>query len=133
MWIFFNENVLFLFGYTGALLTLPFSIFSGMYVSREIVLIVATIIFLLNNALHTVVGRAGNRNHVGYHNTVTVIKGFTDFFVLSYLVLNASIPDVLPIAVLASCLGSLFGKEISEFIEVKLSAVMDIPLEVKKI
>ena len=48
------------------------------------------------------------------------------FFKARYLALNSNIPDIIPVAILAGCLGSLWGKDISERIERWLQAKMDI-------
>ncbi|HLD34990.1 MAG TPA: hypothetical protein VJB62_03950, partial [Patescibacteria group bacterium] len=49
-----------------------------------------------------------------------------DFSKMGYLALNSRIPDMVPIAILAGCLGSLFGKDVSERVEKWLKARMDI-------
>lgn len=123
-WLFFQEPLFKLLGYPLNSLRFPLSVVTGK-VPRIIIILTATLLFLLDTALHTLTSRAGNRNHTGYHITTLIPKGLVDFFKSSYMALNDRIPDIVPVAVLASCLGSLFGKDIAEYIEKRLQARMD--------
>ncbi|MDP3730943.1 MAG: hypothetical protein Q8R34_00380 [bacterium] len=125
VWIFFQENIFQVLGYSVTPLRFPISAVT-IELPRTIVMFFASFVFLFSELLHTVNSRAGNRNHTGYHVATCVPKGLMDFSRISYIALNSRIPDVLPISILAGCLGSLYGKDISEKIERWLQARMDV-------
>lgn len=125
IWIFCQEAILKFFGYSLSPLKFPISVVT-IELPRMVILLTAALIFLLDSALHTLTSRAGNRSHTGYHVATLIPKGLMDFSKISYIARNDKIPDLVPIAVLAGCLGSLFGKDISERIECWLQARMDI-------
>jgi len=125
VWIFFQEPVLNFFGYSQSQLKFPVSIVT-IELPRTFIILAVSFIFMLDNALHTLTSRAGNRDHTGYHITTLIPKGLVDFLKISYIAQNPSIPDLLPVALLSGCLGSLFGKDISEKIEKCLQARMDV-------
>jgi hypothetical protein len=124
-WIFCQEPIFKFFDYSLSPLKFPIAVVT-VELPRIVILLIAALIFLLDSALHTLVSRAGNRNHVGYHIATLIPKGLADFSKVSYIARNDKIPDLVPIAVLAGCLGSLFGKDISERIEKWLQARMDV-------
>jgi len=126
LWVLVNESVLNLFGYESRSLVFPLPIPGFDALPRVMIILAAAVVFFLDTALHAVTSRAGNRNHAGYHVSACIPKGLVDFSKMGYLALNSSIPDIIPIAVLASCLGSLFGKSVSERVEVWLKARMDV-------
>lgn len=128
LWAWYSEAILRVFGYAATVLSLPFPILERMQIPREAVILVIAALFLLGESLQTLVSRAGNRDHVTFHVVTCLLRGFVGFFVLKYISENASLPDILPVAVLAGCLGKLYGKTISEFIEIKLAARMDVDL-----
>lgn len=125
VWIFFQESIFKILGYPVGRLNFPVSVVTTE-VPRILVMLFASIVFLLDEALHTLNSRAGGRNHTGYHVVTCVPKGLMNFFRSSYIAQNSRIPDVLPIGILAGCLGSLWGKDISEKIEKWLQARMDV-------
>lgn len=134
IWIFSTDiqiKILGLFGLTISELKFPISIVTTP-MPRIFILLTATVIFFLDNALHTVTSRAGNRNHTGYHVSSLIPKGFIDFFRVSYLSMNTHIPDIIPISIMSACLGTLCGKDVSERIELWLQARMDIEPEKPK-
>ena len=124
-WIFCQEPLLKFFGYSLSPLKFPIAVVTAE-IPRIIILLTAALIFMLDSALHTLTSRAGNRSHTGYHVATLIPKGLADFSKVSYIALNNKIPDLVPMAVLAGCLGSLFGKDISEKIEKWLQARMDV-------
>ena len=124
-WIFLQKPIFTYFGHPISPLVFPLPIFETIAIPRAIVIFVTALIFLLDNALHTIVSRAGNRDHTGYHVSACIPKGTVDFFKARYIALNSNIPDIMPVAILAGCLGSLWGKDISEKIEKWLQARMD--------
>lgn len=125
-WVFLQKPVFNFLGYPISQLTFPLPIFKAETMPRMLIIFSAALIFLLDTALHTIVSRAGNRNHTGYHVSACIPKGTVDFFKARYLALNSNIPDIIPVAILAGCLGSLWGKDISERIERWLQARMDV-------
>lgn len=126
IWIIFQVQIFNLIGLNVNELRFPFTWVTAP-VPRTLILLTAATLFFLDNALHTVTSRAGNRDHTGYHISSLIPKGFVDFFRISYLSLNTKIPDIIPISILAGCLGSLCGKDVSERIEKWLQARMDLP------
>jgi len=130
-WILLQVPIFDMFGLVVTQLQFPI-VGATLDLPRAFIVITAAAVFMVDSALHVVASRAGNRDHVGYHVTVLFPKGSADFFKISFLSLNSHIPDIIPIAVIAGCLGSLFGKNISEFIERWLGARMDIPNDEKK-
>lgn len=126
VWILANEQIFAFLGYEVSQLKFPFPIQGFDSLPRILIICSASLIFFLDSSLHTVTSRAGNRNHAGYHVSACLPKGAVDFSKLGYLALNSKIPDIVPIAILAGCLGSLFGKDVSERIEKWLKARMDI-------
>lgn len=126
-WLFMNEALLQLFGQPITDLVLPFPIPFVENIPRELVMLLIAPVFFLKNALHAIMSSAGSRNHAGYHAVSCVLVGTFDFFVLSYLALNAHILDIIPLAVFVGALGTLCSMLIREFIEKKLQAVMDVP------
>ncbi len=131
IWIFFQEPIFRFFGLQINELRFPITIVTAK-IPRALILLTAATLFFLDNALHTVTSRAGNRNHTGYHISSLIPKGLIDFLRVSYLSLNTRIPDIVPISILAGCLGSLCGKDVSERIERWLQAKMDLPSEEPK-
>lgn len=131
IWILFQETIFNFLGIPIAKLVFPISAIT-MDLPRIIIVATAALINLLDSSLHTLSSRAGNRNHVGYHIATLMPKGTIDFFRMSYLALNSAIIDILPVAILAGCLGSLFGKDLAERIERWLQARMDIMETPKK-
>lgn len=130
IWIFAQEPIFKLFGQSVSPLKFPISAVTAE-IPRILILFTASLIFLFDSALHTLTSRAGNRNHTGYHISTLIPKGLMDFSKVSYIARNSNIPDLIPIAIFSSCLGSLFGKNISERIEIWLQARMDIETEPK--
>src|SRR3989344_74001 len=131
-YILLQEPLFRLMGFGVSQLVFPVSAVTKP-IPRLIILLTATILFFLDTALHTLTSRAGNRNHTGYHISTLVPKGTVDFLRVSYLALNDRIFDIIPVAVLAGCLGSLYGKDVAERIERWLQARMDIPEEQPKL
>ena len=125
IWIVFQESILNLLGYAPTPLISPLPFLNQEYLPRFLIMFIAATIFLFDSAIHTLVSRAGNRNHAGYHVAACMPKGLFDFYKLRYISLNSSIPDIVPVAVLAGCIGELSGKDISERIEKWLQARMD--------
>ncbi|MBI2023692.1 hypothetical protein HYT01_03995 [Candidatus Giovannonibacteria bacterium] len=126
IWVVANVPILTALHYDVGQLKFPLPIYGSDSWPRVVVMLLVTLIFFLDNTLHTVVSRAGNRNHTGFHISACLPKGLVDFFRMGYITLNSSMPDVLPVAIMASCLGSLLGKKASERIEKWLEARMDI-------
>ncbi|MDP3953798.1 MAG: hypothetical protein Q8Q06_00070 [bacterium] len=126
IWIIFQGPILKYFGYTQTTIVSPLPFFGEDTLPRMIIMLIASVIFLFDSAIHTLVSRAGNRNHAGYHVSACIPKGLFDFYKLRYISLNAHIPDIVPVAIIASCMGSLYGKDISERIEKWLQARMDV-------
>ena len=126
VWLTTDEYALGVFGHEISPLKFPFPIPGFDTLPRIILVLAAAAMFFLDSALHTVTSRAGNRNHAGYHVSACLPKGVVDFSKMGYLALNSRIPDMVPIAILAGCLGSLFGKDVSERVEKWLKARMDI-------
>lgn len=131
IWVLFHEYFFAYMGHSATQLKFPVSAVT-VDLPRSIIMLAAAVVFMLDSALHTVTSRAGNRNHTGYHVASLVPKGFSDFFRISYLSLNTHIPDIVPIAILSGCLGSLCGKDIAERIEKWLQAKMDVEPEKPK-
>lgn len=127
-WIYLEGSILNFFGYQIAQLKFPLSFIEGNFL-RPIVMITAAMLFFIQNISHALNSRAGNRDHTGYHVATIIPYGLLDFLKLSYISLNNRIPELVPIAVIASCLGSLYGKDISKRIERWLQARMDIEPE----
>ncbi len=125
IWILFQEPIFRSFGIQVNELKFPISIVTAK-IPRVLILLTAAVLFFLDNALHTVTSRAGNRNQSDYYVSTLIPKGLIDFFRISYLSLNPRIPDIIPISILSGCLGSLCGKDVSERIERWLQAKMDI-------
>jgi hypothetical protein len=132
VWITIQEPLFRYFGMEINKLTFPLIKFDSDDISRIIIVLVAAVFLMLDSALHTITSRAGNRNHTPYHIVTCIPKGLADFFKVSYIELNKNIPDIIPVAVLAGCLGSLYGKNISERVERVLQSRMDVPRENKK-
>lgn len=125
IWIFIQNPIFAYFGIPLSQLKFPLS-FVTIEFPRLVIILVAGLIFFTQEALHALTSRAGNRNHQGYHLATIVPKGMVDFLKLSYMTLNDSIPEIVPIAILSSCLGSLYGKNVAIKIEIWLQARMDI-------
>jgi len=123
LWALFSETFFSLVGATPALLTLP--VFVDVSLSREIVLIVITVVLVLQAVSYALVRSAGNRDHTGYHATTIVLWGGTDFLKNSYLAINANLIEIIPVAILAGALGQLYGRDISVPVERWLKARMD--------
>ncbi len=128
IWVIFQVQIFNFFGLTVNELKFPVSVITAK-LPRILILMTAAALFFLDSALHTVTSRAGNRNHTGYHVSSLIPKGLVDFLRISYISLNDKIPDILPVSILAGCLGSLCGKDVSERIERWLQARMDVPSE----
>lgn len=127
VWILFEKYLLALFGYAISPLNFPLPIFDeSTVIPRILIVLAAAAIFMLDSALHAMSSRAGNRNHAGYHVSALIPKGLADFTKASYIKDNSKIPEIIPIAILAGSLGSLYGKDISEKIERWLQARMDV-------
>lgn len=124
-WILANESILNYLGVNVQSLAFPLPIPGMDDLPRMVIMLIAAIIFFLDSFLHTATSRAGNRNHTGYHVSACIPKGLVDFCKMGYFALNPRIPDIVPIAILVGCLGSLFGKDISQRIEKWLDARMD--------
>ena len=131
LWIIFQEPIFNYLGYPLSQLKFPLT-FITTELPRWFIILTAALMFFLQEALHVLASRAGNRNHTGYHVTTLIPKGLIDFLKVSYISLNSKIPEIVPVAVLASCLGSLYGKDTSERIERWLQARMDIEPEKPK-
>ncbi len=131
MWAFFQEPLFHALGYPVSPLQFPV-LFSGTVLPRALIILISSLIFLLDEALHTINSRAGNRNHTGYHVATCIPKGLMNFSKISYIAQNSRLVDVLPVGILASCLGALYAKAISERLERWLQARMDILPENKK-
>jgi len=129
LWAFYSETVLHILGYVATTLVLPFPVVAHMQIPRVFVILSVAVLFFLSQSLHTVMSGAGNRDNVKYHVFSSVLYGLFGFFVLKYIAQNASLPDILPVAVLAGCLGKVYGRTVSEFIEIKLAARMDVNLK----
>ena len=130
VWIIFQKSIFNYFDYPLSQLKFPLTVITYEF-PRWFIVLTAAFLFFIQEALHTLASRAGNRNHTGYHVTALIPKGLTDFLKLSYLSLNSDIPEIIPVAVLGSCLGSLYGKDVSERIEIWLQARMDVVEESK--
>lgn len=127
IWILFEKYLLAVFGYAVSPLKFPFPIFDeSTIVPRIFIVLAAAAIFMLDSALHAMSSRGGNRNHAGYHVSVLIPKGLADFSKANYIKENSKIPEIVPIAILAGSLGSLYGKDLSERIEKWLQARMDV-------
>ncbi len=125
VWILFQEPLFKFFGFSVSQLKFPISVVT-MEMPRTLIMLTASLIFFFDTALHTMNSRAGSRSHTGYHVATCIPKGLVDFSKISYIAQNSRIPDVLPIGILAGCLGSLYGKDVSEKIEKWLQARMDV-------
>ena len=79
-WVFLQKPVFSLLGYPISKLAFPLPIFKAGSIPRTFTIFSAALIFLLDAALHTIVSRAGNRNHTGYHVFACIPKGTADFF-----------------------------------------------------
>lgn len=130
-WIFFQESFFKILGYPVNQLKFPISAVT-VELPRVLIMLIASLTFFFDTALHTMNSRAGSRSHTGYHVVTCVPKGLMDFAKISYIAQNSKILDVLPIGILASCLGSLCGKDVSEKIEKWLQARMDVVEPIKK-
>jgi hypothetical protein len=126
VWILFQKQILSVFGYETQPVLFPLPMFDASSIPYPLILLSATLLFFLDEAFHTLMSRAGNRNHTGYHVATCIPKGLVNFAKVSYISLNPRVPDLIPAAILAGCLGSLFGKDISERIERWLQARMDV-------
>jgi len=126
IWILASESIFGLLGYETQSIKFPIPIPGLNDLHRTVIMLAASLVFFLDTALHTVTSRAGNRNHTGYHVSACIPKGAVDFSRMGFLSMNSSIPEIVPLGILSSCLGSLFGKSASERIERWLEARMDI-------
>lgn len=131
IWILSQEPLFRYLGLPVNALKFPISIVT-VTLPRALVMLTAGLIFMLGDVVHTLNSRAGNRNHTGYHVVTCIPKGLMDFLRVSYLAQNTKIIDVVPVGILASCMGSLFAKSLSEKIEKWLEARMDVVDEPKK-
>ena len=125
-WILFQAPLFRLLGWSVEPLKFPISAVT-MELPRFLIMLTASLVFLFDTALHSINSRAGSRNHSGYHVATCIPKGLIDFAKVSYIAQNSRIPDIVPIGVLAGCLGSLYGKDLSQKIERWLQAKMDVP------
>lgn len=131
-WVLFQEPLFTFLGWSVTSLKFPVSGFSVEW-PRYVLMIMASAIFFFDNAFHSINSRAGNRDHSGYHMATCVPKGLADFSKNSYIARNSSIIDIVPVSILAGCLGSLYGKDVSEKFERWLQARMDVePMPTKK-
>jgi len=128
-WVLLQKPLFSFMGRPIGRLIFPLPILDTGTIPRTVVILSAAFLFFLNEVLQTLMSRAGNRNHTGYHTATCIPKGLVNFFKVSYISLNPSIPDIVPIAVFSGCLGSLCGKDISERIERWLQAKMDVDVD----
>ncbi len=124
-WIVFQEPLFRLLGWSVTPLKFPFSGFILEW-PRTALMTLASAIFFFDNAFHSINSRAGNRNHSGYHAITCIPKGLADFSKNSYIARNSGIVDIVPVSILAGCLGSLYGKDLSQKVEKYLQARMDV-------
>ncbi len=100
-----------------------------------VLLIAAT--YFMQNVTFSVMRRAGNRNHVGYHSATIAVNGVFSAVLSAFWLVNLTelvrIIDLVPILLIAVALGELFGARISSAIEKRLVAVMDVPPEPKEL
>lgn len=124
-WVIFQVPLFTILGWPINPLKFPFSGFSVEW-PRIVLMLIASAIFFFDNAFHVINSRAGNRDHSGYHMVTCIPKGLVDFSRMGYIARNSSIVDIVPVSVLAGCLGSLYSKDVSEKIEIWLKSRMDI-------
>jgi hypothetical protein len=124
-----SEQILSTLGLTAHAIVLPLTPFAGTGLERPAALFIGGLVFFASNITHTVSSRAGNRNHAPYHAVTCVIHGLMVFGTGSFVILNPSIPDLIPVAALGSALGQLFAQRFSMTMEAWLVTVMDVPEE----
>jgi hypothetical protein len=126
-----SEQILHALGLTAHAIMLPFTFFTVTGLERPAALFLGGFFFFANNITHTISSRAGNRNHAPYHAVTCVIHGLMVFGTGSFVILNPSFPDLIPVAAFGSALGQLFAQRFSMKMEAWLLSVMDVPEEKK--
>ncbi len=124
-WLVFQKSIFGLFNIPLSKLAFPLPMLDTGSIPYTIVIISVSVLFFMDSILQTLMSRAGSRNHTGYHVATCIPKGLVDFARASYISLNPKILEIVPVAIFSGCLGSLFGKDISERIEKWLQARMD--------
>lgn len=132
-YLFSQEQVFNWLGIPIETVTSPLPFFKIDGLSRIAIFVLVAIVVFVDESMQVLMSRAGSRSHAGYHMAVCFPKGFADFTKMNYLAMGDTRKlDVLPIIVLTGVLANLVGKNVSEKIEKRLKARMDINIKPDK-
>ena len=139
LYLFFGNALLALVGVAPHPLSFPFPLFAGTAWERPATLVLAGLVFCLQEVSHTLASTAGNRSdaepgrasflrsQAAYHALICLFYGAITFSKDIFVIFSPHLIDLVPVYIFGNVLGQFFGQTINYKITKALGFVMNVP------